>query len=326
MKKIAFYSLALFALVSCAQEVNESSDNIQKRILDAYIAEYCPDAEQMESGLTYLEKSVGTGKNEVEELNAVYVNYSTRSLSGEYTATNSAELAKLLGFYNKTSYYGPKLYQVGYGNTYLGLEEMLLGMKKGAKATAIIPPWLTATESSSSQSSSVNSIYSIELVDIVTDINEFQLDSMASYAKYHLNGLDTTSYGFYYKLNSKPTLDTLKRDDVLNIRYIGRLLDGFIFDTNIMDSAKVHGIYNSANTYAALEATYDEDLDTFVENSGLVKGFCMALQKMNYEETATTMFISDYGYGTRGSGSNIGAFQPLIFDIYLEPKEVDETE
>lgn len=324
IKKLAFYSLSLCALFSCAEESSEDSNDIQRRILDAYIAEYCPDAEQMESGLTYLERVDGTGAYKVEELNAVYVNYSTRSLSGEYTATNMEDLSKQLGTYSKASYYGPKLFNVGYGSTYLGLEEILLGMKEGGKATAIIPPWLTATAYSPNESeATVNQIYSLEVINIIEDITKFQLDSMESYAKYHLNGLDSLSTGFYYKLDGTPTKDTLANSDELKVRYVCRLLDGFVSGTNILDSAKVNGIYKSSDSYEALDITYDKDLDTFEENAGMVRGFCMALQKMNYGETATAMFVSDLGYGSTGK-SPIGAFQPLVFTIYIEPKVEDE--
>lgn len=325
IKTLAFYSLALFALVSCAQEVSESSNEIQKRILDSYLAVYYPDVVQESSGLTYLEKIDGTGDEVVEDLNAVYIQYSTRTLAGEYSSYNIQSLAEWLGTYAKTTYYGPTLFEVGYGTTYIGLEEIFLGMKKGAKVTAIVPPWLTTTESSSSQSNSTNIIYDIELIDIITDIEQYQIDSMESYANLYLNGLDSTSYGYYFQLDCEPTLDSLGEDETVSIRYVGRLLDGFVFDTNIMDSAKVNGIYSSDNSYDALEVTYYEDLDTFVDNSSLVTGFCMAIQQMCYEESATTMFISDYGYSYYGSGS-IGAYQPLIFNIYLEPKEEDDDD
>ena len=57
-----------------------------------------------------------------------------------------------------------------------------------------------------------------------------------------------------------------------------------------------------------------------VDESSLVKGFCMALQKMSYGDEAFTMFYSEYGYSASGSGE-IGPYQPLIFWLYVEPEE-----
>ncbi len=314
-------ALAAFVMLSCAREKEESANDIQKRILSAYIAEYYPSATVMPSGLTYLNRTEGAG-DAVERYNGAYVEYTTKTLDGNYTSTNDVELVKFLGTYSKTTYYGPKLYEIGYGNVYLGVEEMMLGMKKGGEATAIIPPWLTKTQySSSSQASSVNTIYTFKLKHVVKDIVKFQIDSMASYAKIHYPGLDTTSYGFYFKNLVKSDKDTVANNSSANVRYVGRLLDGFIFDTNIADTAKKYGIYQSSNDYKALNIKFEEELSTMVESSGMIRGFCKALKEMkHYEAKAFTMFYSDLGYTNAGKGQ-IGPFQPLIFWIYIEPKE-----
>lgn len=312
-------------MVSCAQEKEESANDIQKQILDAYISVYYPNAEQMPSGLTYIDRKIGTGDT-LEKYNGAYVQFTTKTLEGNYTSTNNAELAKVLGTYSKSTYYGPRFYEIGYGSTYIGIEEMLIGMRAGGEATAIVPPWLTSTEySTASQAASTNMIYTFTLKKVIKDIMKFQLDSMASYAHLHYPGLDTTSKGYYFKNLVTGGKDTIESTASVKVRYIGRLLDGFIFDTNIADTAKKYGIYNASNEYAPLDVTYAEDINVMSENnSGLRLGFCKALLEMDYEDHAFTMFYSELGYGSQGSGESIGPFQPLIFYIYIEPKAKTE--
>ncbi|MEG2849522.1 MAG: hypothetical protein RR880_04745 [Bacteroidales bacterium] len=308
-------------MFSCAQEKDESTNDIQKRILDAYVAEYYPSAEKMPNGLVYLNRKAGSGEI-LKKYDAAYVEFTTKTLEGIYTATSDSEIAKMLGTYSKTTYYGPKLYEVGYGTTYTGIEDMLIGMQPGGEATAIIPPWLTGTEySSGSQGSSSNMIYTFKLKHIITDIIKFQMDTMAAYAKIHYPGLDTTSKGYYFKKLYEGSNDTIANDASINVRYVGRFLDGFIFDTNIADTAKKYGIYNSSNEYKPMNVTMSADIKTMSEASqGLRLGVCMAIKQMNYKDRAFTMFYSNLGYGAEGSG-DIGKYQPLIFYLYVEPKE-----
>lgn len=318
-------ALSAFVIFSCAREEDEGANDIQKRILDAYVAEYYPSATVTPSGLVYLSRTEGTGEDAVEKYQGVYVEYSTKTLGGIYTATNDEYQAKVLGTYSKSNYYGPKLYEIGFGTTYTGVEEMLTGMKKGGEATAIVPPWLTSTGyGSTSQGSSVNMIYNFKVTAVIKDIVKFQLDSMAAYAKLHYPGLDTTSYGYYFKNLYDSGKDTIDKDASVDVRYIGRLLDGFIFDTNIADSAKKYGIYDSSKEYEALSITLAEDVNTMKENSGMILGFCKAIKDMKrYEDKAFTMFYSELGYSGQGSGQ-IGPYQPLIFNISIEPKKADE--
>ncbi len=329
IKDTFILSLVCLGFISCAQEKEESAMDIQRRILDAYVQERYPSATQLPNGLTYISKTTKEGTNLIEKGNAAYVNYTSETLNGVYTSTNDTLLLRKLGTYKKTNYYGPKLYEVGYGSTFLGIEELLIGMKNGEKVTAIIPPWLTGTTySPDSYNNSTNMIYTFEIKSVIKDIVEFQKDTMKAYAANHYPGLDTLSAGFYYKLtsDSSPAKDSLVDGDNVSIRYVGKLLDGFVFDTNIRDSAKVHGIYDSAKDYAALDVIYKKDLASFVESAGLVKGFCMAIQNMKYEERSFTMFNAELGYGASGSGENIGPYQPLIFYIYLEPNENEREE
>ena len=104
------------------------------------------------------------------------------------------------------------------------------------------------------------------------------------------------------------------------MRYIGRLLDGWVFDTNIADTAKKYGIYDTENDYKALDFKHSNDIETMEQDNSMVRGFCMALKDMSYGDKAFTMFGSKYGYDYTGKDP-IGPYQPLIFWLYIEPKQ-----
>ncbi len=306
-------------LCSCAEDKNESDRSIQERILDAYIKEKFPQAKKLESGLVMIDFQQGSGE-ELERRDGGYFEYTTQSLSGDYIETTDEELAKQLGSFSNSNYYGPVLYEMGYKTTYKGLEEVMIGMKIGGKAKFILPPWLSVTGSNGDRwEESANLIYEIELKEVINNIDNWEADTMRRYAAIHYPGLDTLSSHFYFKKLHDAKADSLESETV-QVRYIGRLLDGWVFDTNIADTAKKYGIYDAENDYKALDFKHSNDIETMEQDNSMVTGFCMALKDMSYGDKAFTMFGSKYGYDYTGKDP-IGPYQPLIFWLYIEPKQ-----
>lgn len=306
-------------LCSCAEDKNESDRSIQERILDAYIKEKFPQAKKLESGLVMIDFQQGSGE-ELERRDGGYFEYTTQSLSGDYIETTDEELAKQLGSFSNSNYYGPVLYEMGYKTTYKGLEEVMIGMKIGGKAKFILPPWLSVTGSNGDRwEESANLIYEIELKEVINNIDIWEADTMRRYAAIHYPGLDTLSSHFYFKKLHDAKADSLESETV-QVRYIGRLLDGWVFDTNIADTAKKYGIYDTENDYKALDFKHSNDIETMEQDNSMVRGFCMALKDMSYGDKAFTMFGSKYGYDYTGKDP-IGPYQPLIFWLYIEPKQ-----
>ena len=320
LNKIVCLAVVAVSLFSCAEEKEESERSIHERILGAYVKEEYPNAQVLPSGLVVIETQEGTGKT-LNNREAGYFEYTTRSLSNEVVETTDEQLAREIGTFAHTNYYGPKMFETGYKSTYKGLEEIMVGMKIGGKAKFILPPWLSVTGNNGNRWEESNSlIYEIELKEVISVIDTWEADTMRRYAATHYPGLDTLSSHFYLKkLNNIQHKDTLE-SATLNVRYIGRLLDGWVFDTNIADTAKKYGIYDPDNDYNALEFKWNDDIETMEKDNSMVRGFCMALKEMNYGDVAFTMFGSKYGYDYRGK-SPIGPYQPLIFRLEVEPKQ-----
>lgn len=353
LKFILSAALAGVLLFSCAEEAEESNASIQKRILEAYLQVNYPDNNYTitNSGLVILNHEEGTGSSP-EQYGAAYVKYSTKTLAGDYLNTMFENTARRLGTYSAGTYYGPQLSTLGYGEVTEGFNEAMKMMKKGSKMTVIIPPSLSKYDSEKvagsgystekSESSSVNTIYEIEMMDVVTNMQKYQLDSIQSFRDINYPGLDSTANMFYFKKLSGTSTDTIAANESANVWYIGRLLDGYIFDTNIRDTAMKYNLWSESKTYEPLEVKYESTYTKMASSAGTmdvsgitsnsssddddesgsyVPGFAKALKSMTYGDHAITFFGSGWGYGSKGTmsgGAGVPTYSMLFFEIFVE--------
>lgn len=334
---VAVGSMALVFWSSCAKEKDESQYSVQRRILEAYLSENYPDAEQLPSGMAIISKKNGIYSELPKDGNGCYVHYSTYSLNGICQSTTDSLEARMLGTYSADRYYGPSFYHIGNNNVTLGMSELLKLVSEKGEVTAIMPPWLTSFggnymgSTSSGQESTVNVIYKMKMGKVFEDLLKFQTDSLESYSRLNFSPkIDSISSGFYFRNYTHPSgidaADTVKSGTSVNVWYVGRLLDGYIFDTNIADTAKKYGLYSSSNTYEPLSVDMKEDYRSMSSGSGssgseggsLVPGFARALKKMTVGDSAVTLFSSAYGYGASGKG--VPEYSMLRFDITMENK------
>jgi len=297
---------------------------------------YLDTLHKTESGLYYMVQAKGAGAP-VEEENGVYVRYSTLDLLENYMwnsssdsyapATSYEQIAKQLGSYSPATYYGPVLWFSGVFNQMEGIDEVLLTMREGDKRRIWLPSWLSSYGYGSQQNYTTTTIHDVEIVRVVPDIKQFEIDSLESYRDKYYPGVDSLSYGFYKKTLTEGVGDTLKVGDKLSIWYVGRLLDDFIFDLNIADTAKKYNIYNSEKSYAAYEGELkaDEVFET-TEGNSVVEGFSKAFFTMKHGEEAVVFFNSDLGYKADGSGGSIQSYTPLVFYFKVERTNFDEDE
>jgi len=331
-KYFKFLSITVVLVVfiaSCAQIESESNDVIQKRILEAWVStNYGSAAKVTKSGSYILESIDGTGEK-VRDSSYVFVSYSTKSLDGTYVTTTYEDIAKQLGTYTIASYYGAYIWGMDLGAVYTGIEEILKDMRVGGKIKVVVPPWLTdsittelySTPFSSSGETS-NIIFEMEVNKVVDNIYEYQRELLEEYSNKYYGGIDSISDGFYLKKEIElPDGDTIVDGETINVRYIARLLNGHVFDTNIQDTAKKYRIYDSSNDYDALEMTFNTDLSEMVSANDVVYGFSYAVNKMKYGESAVTFFWSPLGYYDSGSEGVVPGYTPLKFNIYVEPKD-----
>ena len=98
-----------------------------------------------------------------------------------------------------------------------------------------------------------------------------------------------TQSGIAYKVIKEGTGDYFNEDDVVNVRYEGRRLNGEVFDAS------------------------DEDTEVF-ELSGTISGFSEMVQLMKPGGKVTVVIPPEQAYGVQGN-SSIEPNETLIFDI-----------
>ena len=329
MKKcILFAALAAALLSSCARAPQPGLNDASKAYLEAWVKVHYPDAKTTPMGAYILDETPGTGEplGDVAHSPFVRVNYTVRSLDGTISATNSEVLAKQLGTYKDVNFYGPKFWtRPGYG-VRAGVEEALSTMNIGGSKTVLIPGWLLSkdpygtAEEYFKKAQGTEAIYTIEPVERITDIAKWEVDSLCSFMRHNYPSValtDSLKNGFYYVRTSAPSDTTgFRKDTTIYINYIGRLLNGTVFDTSIADTAKFYGIYEAKREYGPQKVDAKEDYtSTTMGGEKIIDGFAYTIYQMHSFEKGTGIFCSEYGYKLSGSGESIPPYSPLRFDI-----------
>lgn len=329
-------TIMLCCALSCAKENTTTTNDKSKAYLDAWLQLNHPEAIESGNGIYILNETEGKGRSYSGEV-YVILDYTTTDLKGNITSTTDKKLSQQTGTYSVSTYYGPQVMLVSESTMPEGLEEMISTMSLGGKMTAVVPSWLNVykrykkpSDYYKHSSDNSNSIFTIHLKDFTDDIIKWEADSLERYSQKYLNDTDSTGYGFYYRRTAEPT-DTIsiKKDTTVYIDYIGRLLNGLVFDTTIADTAKFYGIYDASKTYSPVSVAMAENYDNIAfssssSSSDVITGFKMMLSKMHSGESGTGVFMSAYGYQSSGSGSSIPPYSSLRFDISLVPEPEDE--
>lgn len=100
--------------------------------------------------------------------------------------------------------------------------------------------------------------------------------------------IKTTESGLSYKMEKEGTGAKVTDDDRVAVKYVGRLIDGTVFDSN--DS-------------------------TVFSPRGVVPGFGEGLKMLNKGSKVTLYIPGNLGYGTRGAGDRIAPGATLVFDV-----------
>lgn len=264
------------------------------------------------SGLYYINIQEGV-ENAPKDSNYVVMSYEVRDLDGNLYETTNEDVAKFYDIFTATKHYVPSFTQYFTKVSVLkGLAEGLSMMKEGGKARLIMPSKLAYGTGASGVSSYKTLIYDVELKKVVLDPKAYEKDSISSYLSHH-PGFTSFNDSLYYKKTKEGTRQcVVAKDSVVEVYYVGKFLDGFVFDTNIDTVALKNNIYSSSKTYDALTFTVGSDSYT--------AGFNLAVQKMIEGEEATFIIPSFNMYGNTGQTGGTAVIPPyatLIFDIKL---------
>lgn len=330
LKKALFPTLLLATVLTASCAVNPETDSnfSEDRVMKAWIHTYYPDAPLVgDTGVYLLEMENGTGVPVTDS--AYFLTHYTKSdLDGTISATTDVNIAGQSGMYTATNWYGGNYWRVDQGYLPEGLEKAVKGMRAGGRLKLAIPASASSHENSlytpfTATSENTNQLIDLTIDTVVTDIYNYQELSMKKWFIQHYQVGDTAAEHFYFKKLEEHTseADTIAEGAAVKVRYIGRMMNGKVFDTNIEDTAKFYRIWKDGSTYNALSIHYyKEDETQFANHNSVVEGFGKAVLKMNYDEKAVTLFGSQLGYGDSGSYPSIPEYCPLIFWLWIEEK------
>ena len=330
IKKTLFTALLLAAslAVSCAVDPDEDSNAAYDHMMEAWIRVNHPGVKPYGSyGAYVLQMNQGSGST-VPDSAYVRVHYTKRMLDGTIADTNIKELSEQLGTYTVASCYEGNTWRLDQGYLPDALEEVIRAIRAGGQATVALPLSAsshdyTVYDAFKSSPEANNYVYELTVDTVINNIFQYQENLMREWFRDHYASVDTIVEHLYFKklVETPADTDSVKEGNSVKVRYIGRLMNGQVFDTNIEDTAKFYRLWSSSGSYEALSISYyKEDKDQFDSNNSVVKGFGQAVLHMNYGETAVALFNSSLGYGDSGSNPAIPEYSPLFFWLYIEPK------
>lgn len=335
MKKYIISAMAVLMLLgSCAKEVQTGPNEGNKRFLDAWIQINHPElvGKAKFPGYYVLKDEQGAGELVGDAARTPYfrANFRITDLNGKITSSSYENDYYKLNNHTKTAYYGPQVFSRVENALYAGLDYGIADMNVGGRRQFLIPGWLVTTERFDTEKGYLdnitgdNGLYDIEITERIQDIVKWETDSLVNFMgrNYPNSSLDTT--GFFRKVLKAHTGEPFSTDTTIYINYIGRRLDGMVFDTNIADTAKVYELYSESGSYVPVKVNWKQNSSTITmgdSGSEVIRGFSYLLGKMGPYEKAVGMFTSDLGYASYGSGSAIPSYSPLCFEVEIVDNE-----
>jgi FKBP-type peptidyl-prolyl cis-trans isomerase len=153
----------------------------------------------------------------------------------------------------------------------------------------------------------ISKVQSLE--DAMAEVKTAETTAANKYIADHKLNVTTTSSGLKYVI----TQPSLKRKplsgDTLLVNYTGRTTEGKVFDSSIQAEALKAGLQQGDRKY--------EPIQVVVGQGQVIKGWDEGLLLLNEGSKAEFIIPSGLGYGSEGSGPDIGPYSTLVFDIEL---------
>lgn len=320
--------LAAALTASCAVDPETEDYYSLNRVMKAWMNQNYPGISVYgDTGAYLLDMERGGGVS-VTDSAYVRVHYTKCALDGTVSATNVQELAEQLGEYSPSYWYGGNTWRVDQGYLPEGLEKALKTMRAGGRVKMAIPASASGHdyalyEPFTQNPETSNQVIELTLDTVIANIYDYQEKAMRDWFTQNYRIADTLKEHQYFKKLEEHTADsdTVAEGASVSVRYVGRLMNGQVFDTNIEDTAKFYRIWDESGNYNALTISYyKQNTEQYNQNNSVVTGFGQAVLEMNYNEKAVTLFGSQLGYGESGSNPAIPEYSPLIFWLWIEKK------
>jgi FKBP-type peptidyl-prolyl cis-trans isomerase FkpA len=140
---------------------------------------------------------------------------------------------------------------------------------------------------------------------------ELDIESIDRYLSENKIIAQKTASGLRYVIDNPGKADAKAPQfgDVVKVNYIGKTLDGRLFDTSIEEVAKQHNVYNSMRTYGPLSFQ--------VGKGQVIRGWEEGIKLLNKGAKARLFIPSPLAYGSYSMGEVLKANSILVFEIEL---------
>ena len=155
----------------------------------------------------------------------------------------------------------------------------------------------------------VQDYYTKTMADIKQKLQAAEPGKIKKYIADNNLKMTTTPSGLNYVITKLGTGEKPVNGDTVSVSYVGRFVNGKVFDTNIKEEAKKANIpLNPMSPYKPMRFPLGVQ--------GMIKGWNEALLLLPKGSKVTFVLPSSLAYGDNGY-QRIGPFTPLVFDVEL---------
>jgi FKBP-type peptidyl-prolyl cis-trans isomerase len=285
---------------------NEEAGKIQ-----SYLTANKVTALPTESGVYIITQNPGAGRG-IQKADFVKINLTVSSITGE----------KIFSTLDNDR---PITFEFGQPFDTKGFDEAIATMKKGTKATVVVPSAMGFGEKGKKDMSGKDIVapfspivYEIEVIDLKTkaenekamkeeeeNAKKAATEAMAKepalilkYVNDNKITVKPSATGLYYIEKVKGKGAVAGTGKKVKVHYTGKLLNGKVFDSS-------------------LDRKPSTPFEFTIGKGEVIPGWDEGIAKMSAGGKATLIIPSKLGYAERGAGADIPAYAPLVFDVEL---------
>jgi FKBP-type peptidyl-prolyl cis-trans isomerase FkpA len=279
--------------------------------IQAYLAKNKVTVAPSDSGVYVITQNPGTGRA-IQKTDFVKINLTVSSIEGK----------KIFSTLDRNQ---PITFEYGQPFDTKGFDEAIGKMKKGSKATVVVPSKMGFGPRGRKDQTGADIItpyspvvYDIEVLDLKTKAENEKAQKEAAanakkaadeamakepvliqqYLKDNKITAKPTANGLYYVEKVKGKGPLAKAGNKVKVHYTGKLFSGKVFDSSL-----------TRKPVQPYEFTLGQ--------GQVIPGWDEGIALMSAGGKATLIIPSKLAYGAQGAGADIPAYSPLVFDVEL---------
>lgn len=135
------------------------------------------------------------------------------------------------------------------------------------------------------------------------------VEAINAYLSKHQLQATATPSGLRYMLTTPGQGAYPQAGDIVSVNYIGKTLEGQVFDTNILEESKKHNLYDAKRSYEPMKFT--------IGQGNMIPGFEEGIQLLNKHAKASLVVPSVLAYRDLDLSPHIKPHSSLIFEVEL---------